>query len=140
MSVEFNTGTLGAVKLEIGAIPTPFVMRPYDQELLTCRRYYEKLGAGVLCFCGSTTAITVQYRYAGAKRSSAAILGLKSNPAIFMTNAGYVSGAGSVYSTGGGAGDPTGFSVNITGFTGLPGPGYVGFINDVDIISADARF
>jgi hypothetical protein len=43
MSVEFNSGTLGAVKLESGAIATPFIMRPYDQELVTCQRYYQKL-------------------------------------------------------------------------------------------------
>jgi hypothetical protein len=41
MSVEFNAGTLGTVKLESGALATPFVMRPFDQELLTCQRYWE---------------------------------------------------------------------------------------------------
>ena len=39
MSIEFNAGTLGTVKLETGALATPFVMRLYDQELLTCQRY-----------------------------------------------------------------------------------------------------
>jgi hypothetical protein len=42
MSVEFNNGTLGTVKLESGAIATPFIMRPYDQELMTCQRYFWK--------------------------------------------------------------------------------------------------
>jgi hypothetical protein len=40
MSIEFNAGTLGTVKLETGANATPFIMRPYDQELLTCKRYF----------------------------------------------------------------------------------------------------
>ena len=39
MSVEFNSGTLGTVKLESGANATPFIMRPLDQELATCKRY-----------------------------------------------------------------------------------------------------
>ena len=42
MSVEFNSGTLGTVKLESGASATPFVMRPFDQELATCQRYWQK--------------------------------------------------------------------------------------------------
>jgi len=42
MSVEFNTGTLGTVKLESGSLVTPFVMRPYDQELVTCQRYWRE--------------------------------------------------------------------------------------------------
>ena len=42
MSVEFNAGTLGIVKLELGSTQTPFFMRPFDQELATCQRYYEK--------------------------------------------------------------------------------------------------
>jgi hypothetical protein len=42
MSIEFNSGTLGAVKLESGASATPFIMRPYDQELLACQRYLYK--------------------------------------------------------------------------------------------------
>ena len=37
MSVEFNSGTLGTVKLETGANATPVHrLRPFDQELVTC--------------------------------------------------------------------------------------------------------
>jgi hypothetical protein len=43
MSVEFNAGTLGTVKLEPGANATPFVMRSYDQEIAACLRYYAKV-------------------------------------------------------------------------------------------------
>ena len=39
MSVEFNSGTVGAVKLETGSVATPFVMRAYDRELRACQRY-----------------------------------------------------------------------------------------------------
>jgi len=58
MSVEFNAGTLGTVKLETGAVATPFVMRPYDDELLACQRYlyvYKALSAlaGNIAFGGA---------------------------------------------------------------------------------------
>jgi hypothetical protein len=44
MSVEFNTGTLGAVKLESGSSATPFVMPDYASELVLCKRYWQKIG------------------------------------------------------------------------------------------------
>jgi hypothetical protein len=42
MSVEFNAGTLGLVKLERSASASPFAMRPFDQELAACQRYFQK--------------------------------------------------------------------------------------------------
>jgi hypothetical protein len=42
LSIEFGTGTLSKVKLERGSVPTPFELRPFDDELRLCRRYYEK--------------------------------------------------------------------------------------------------
>jgi hypothetical protein len=45
MSVEFSAGTLSNVKLERGSTVTPFIMRPVDQELMTCQRYYQKWSA-----------------------------------------------------------------------------------------------
>jgi hypothetical protein len=40
MSVEFNNGTLGKVKLEAGTGASPFVMKPFQDELLLCQRYW----------------------------------------------------------------------------------------------------
>jgi hypothetical protein len=42
MSVEFNSGSLGTVKLELGTTTTPYVMRPFSEELALCKRYYQK--------------------------------------------------------------------------------------------------
>lgn len=42
MSVEFNTGTLGKVKLELGSVPTPFVMPEWVMEMNKCLRYFFK--------------------------------------------------------------------------------------------------
>jgi hypothetical protein len=43
MSIEFNTGTLGTVKLESGTIATPFVAQDYANELAACMRYFQKI-------------------------------------------------------------------------------------------------
>jgi hypothetical protein len=48
MSIEFNSGTLVGVKLESGASATPFIMRPYEQELQSCRRYYHKRSVDII--------------------------------------------------------------------------------------------
>jgi hypothetical protein len=42
MSVEFNAGTLGTVKLESGTIATPFLASDYASELALCLRYYRR--------------------------------------------------------------------------------------------------
>lgn len=39
--VEFSTGTLSAVQLEPGSVPTPVERRPYALELSICQRYYQ---------------------------------------------------------------------------------------------------
>jgi len=40
--VEFGTGTVSAVQLEYGTVPTWFEDRPFGLELALCQRYYEK--------------------------------------------------------------------------------------------------
>jgi len=39
--VEFNTGTLTLVQLELGSLPTKFEQRAYHTELSICKRYFE---------------------------------------------------------------------------------------------------
>lgn len=53
MSVEFNAGTLGKVKLELGAVPTPFVMRDITTEENLCFRYYWRNTTGSDDFAGT---------------------------------------------------------------------------------------
>lgn len=57
MSVEFDDGTLGKAKLELATVATPYVPRPYAEELALCQRYffsmggsaaYESVGSGVV--------------------------------------------------------------------------------------------
>jgi hypothetical protein len=120
------------------AARAPFIMRPADQELLLCRRYYEKVGSGASLFAGSGQNVIVSYRYAVIKRATpGALLGLKTNPAIYC--GGYLNGVGSTYAFGStGNFDTEGFVAQISGFTGLT-PNAPGWVNDADIIAADAR-
>jgi len=74
MSVEFNTGTLGTVKLESGAVATPFIMRPYDQELLTCKRYWEKITAYTVSYSKAGTALVgIAFPFSVQKRATPAV-------------------------------------------------------------------
>jgi hypothetical protein len=41
LPVEFNTGTVGSVQLEVGSVSTTFDYRPYGFEFSLCQRYYE---------------------------------------------------------------------------------------------------
>ena len=40
-TIEFNTGTVSNVQLEIGTVATPFEHRPHGEELARCMRYYQ---------------------------------------------------------------------------------------------------
>jgi len=42
LNIEFNTGTVSRVQLEVGNKPTPFEHRSIGEELALCQRYYEK--------------------------------------------------------------------------------------------------
>lgn len=50
LNVEFNTGTVGSVQLEIGSTATSFDYRPYGTELALCQRYYQVVGGANLSF------------------------------------------------------------------------------------------
>ena len=43
ITVEFSTGTVGLVQLEVGTKATPYEMQIYSDQLAQCQRYYEKL-------------------------------------------------------------------------------------------------
>ena len=46
-TIEFNTGTVANVQLELGSVVTPFELRPIGAELALCQRYYETNMTGV---------------------------------------------------------------------------------------------
>ena len=43
ITVEFSTGTVGLVQLEVGTKATPYEMQIISDQLAQCQRYYEKL-------------------------------------------------------------------------------------------------
>ncbi len=43
LTVEFNTGTLSLVQLELGSVATPYRQRPDVEELNLCQVYYESI-------------------------------------------------------------------------------------------------
>jgi hypothetical protein len=86
MSIEFNAGTLNTVKLERGSTQTPFVMRPYDQELLTCQRYFRWLGFNhqFYAYAAENSAATIAI--APIMRAAPTISGLVADPNLAATN------------------------------------------------------
>lgn len=46
-TINFNTGTVTNIQLEIGTVPTPFENRPAVLEALLCQRYYQTSYIGV---------------------------------------------------------------------------------------------
>lgn len=62
MSVEFNTGTLGTVKLESGSIASLFVVSDFASELALCQRYYYTIkhnGVGICLMSAYNTTLAV---------------------------------------------------------------------------------
>jgi hypothetical protein len=80
------------------AARSPFIMRPYDQELLTCRRYYQQQVAG--CQMGSATASAAYGAFLSWNMRSAPTVTFVSSqvaPGNFPTGAGspvYISSLG----------------------------------------------
>lgn len=61
LTIEFGTGTLSRVQLELGSIPTPFEFLPTGLEKMLCQRYYYRinpLGAANVLASGLCTSTT----------------------------------------------------------------------------------
>lgn len=87
MSIEFNSGTLGTVKLESGAIATPFIMRPYDQELVTCQRYFEWIPYSLGLWMNAGTSSETPIRFATQKRVVPTLSAIAVDPNTTQANA-----------------------------------------------------
>ena len=92
MSVEFNTGTLGSVKLESGALATPPVMRAYDRELLACQRYYEKISSGYRLTATSNSAIGISVPFKVQKRSAPSGNFVSNGPTVSNSTFSFIGG------------------------------------------------
>ncbi len=65
------------------AAQSPLIMRPYDQELAMCKRYFEKCGSGWTGAWSSTTAAQVFGQFEVEKRTSPTLF-LSPNDNIYM--------------------------------------------------------
>lgn len=116
-NVEFNTGTLSKVQLEVGSSATPFDTRAYGTELALCQRYFENVSFGATgCARWVSQDWTGYVSFAVSKRA---------NPTItlggsFSVYGNSFSGAATSMSTwSGGAGSQiNGFGIRVNG--GVP--------------------
>jgi len=79
LNIEFNTGTISNVQLEVGNKPTPFEHRSFGEEFALCQRYYYQLGPdlkrfGVLGEAVIPTLVQFNYVFPVKMRSSPSLL------------------------------------------------------------------
>jgi hypothetical protein len=122
------------------AARSPFIMRPYDQELVTCRRYLQIItGQGLTGTPNTTTALLLAAQFA-----------MRATPTLTLLKTSYSAGSFELFIGGGwvtnAAAALTGVQgsinsviFNMTGFSGLVA-GQTAFFNTLaNIILADAR-
>jgi hypothetical protein len=61
LNVEFNTGTVGSVQLEVGNTATTFDYRDYGRELIMCQRYYSLFSVSTDWVSGNYQAQGITY-------------------------------------------------------------------------------
>lgn len=67
LPVEFNTGTVGSIQLEVGSVSTSFDYRPYGFEFSLCQRYYETATLWAAGYA-SNASVSVSSLFAVLKR------------------------------------------------------------------------
>lgn len=90
MSVEFNTGTVGDIQLEAGAIATPFEHRHYGTELALCQRYLPSISvysSGIMGQCVSGTTASIYAKFPVLSRVAPTGVSLISGGTWYITNA-----------------------------------------------------
>jgi hypothetical protein len=98
---------------------SPLIMRPFDQELVTCQRYFEPIGKGGLFgLTNATTGTIVHYTNKVTKRANPTLVSpAGSTITVYQPFTG--SNFNSTATPSIGAIDPMGGTLNLPGFTGL---------------------
>jgi len=99
LNVEFGTGTVSKVQLEVGNKPTPFEHRSYGEELALCQRYYWNLSA-------SKAGVNAYLPFSMWCESGGAAKGSFQLPAGEMRASPSVSVSGNWFCDGGTSGNP----------------------------------
>jgi len=119
------------------AAQSPLIMRPYDQELLTCQRYYQSWGnAGLRGQAVTATNAMFLGNLVPRMRGSPAATLTSTTPTIIEAGVGTKVGAGSAIASS--QLTPEGMAVEINGFTGMTARTTV-WMTFADMIKLDAR-
>jgi hypothetical protein len=102
-TVEFNTGTLTKVQLEVGTTATDFEHLQYGTQLALCQRYFQILLGGIGTGFNSTTIARVSWSYTTRMRASSTLAAVGTPQ--FLTGSATIdlSSIGTNYSTINGA-------------------------------------
>jgi len=131
LNIEFGTGTVSKVQLEVGNKPTPFEHRSIGEELSLCQRYFERLGNNAEAYAVvtsfSTPAMYGDFRFSPKRANpTMSISGPASNYRVRSAGNNFILDSLDFSNT-----DATGFSrVNCvsSGFT----VGYAGWLSRGD--------
>jgi hypothetical protein len=115
------------------AARSPLIMRPYDQELLTCQRYLEPISVSAMGWTSGTTSIIMSAPFRVLKRAAPTLLAPAGGIAIYA-NGNFSSTATPTF----GAIDMTGATLNIGGYAGMT-TNVVAFLTAHPGIKFDAR-
>jgi hypothetical protein len=128
------TGVVVLPGIEVpSAARAPLIMRPFDQELLTCQRYLETVGLGMVGVTSSSSSAIISTPYKVIKRAAPTLLTPAGTITIYA-NANFNTTAAPTI----GANDVTGGTINIGGFAGMTG-NIVAFLTAHPGLRFDAR-
>jgi hypothetical protein len=94
----------------------PFIMRPFDQELLLCQRYLEPITMGSVGQVSSTSTVILSTAFRTIKRVSPILLAPAGTVSVYANGTFNSTAAPTI-----GAGDLTGGTINAGGFSGMTG-------------------
>lgn len=135
LTVEFSTGTLSLVQLEIGAVPTQFAHESIDRTLTRCLRYYERDGRGMAGQAVSSTVATLNCFFKVTKRAPPTLTQLQSG--FNMRIAGSTTSVSGTLTSSGM--DATGAALAFTLSSGTWTAGQEVSVNDAVIAAFDAE-
>jgi hypothetical protein len=117
------------------AARSALIMRPFDQELVACQRYFEPVSNAVLGWVAAPTNISLAVPYRAVKRTSPTLFFVPSTITVYA-NANFTSTATPTI----GAVDATGATINIAGFSGMTVNNPAVLVGNAANIRFDARF
>jgi hypothetical protein len=107
-TIEFNAGTLGQVKLELGAVPTTWVANAPRDELANCQRFYQTGNVQFWSYQVAGSGAALQLPFPTPMRAMPTVVpsfttqaNCTGNIVQAATNAYYQVAAGNVTATGG---------------------------------------